>query len=201
MGCRCGICSNVPADLDDGVAAKCFGRAGLAAQRSWLEAPEQGQTQFSVSFSALRPAWWCLAGRRALLHSGFHPPRQSAIDEELVRATAGFDTKALQSMTGEGQSMCGGAQTRDRHRANFADHLLLGVCMSRPSSAIYDYIVMELAPTEHGPVEATMTNVCEPPASLVGKNLYALDSLTPTPPTGRVEVNQRKLHVPQQRQL
>ncbi len=31
-----------------------------------------------------------------------------------------------------------------------------------PSSAIYDYIVRELAPTEHEPDEAPITIVCEP---------------------------------------
>lgn len=34
--------------------------------------------------------------------------------------------------------------------------------MSIPSSAIYDYIVRELAPTEHEPDEAPITIVCEP---------------------------------------
>jgi len=40
--------------------------------------------------------------------------------------------------------------------------LLLGVRMSKPSSAIYDYIARELAPTEHEPDEAPITIVCEP---------------------------------------
>jgi hypothetical protein len=34
--------------------------------------------------------------------------------------------------------------------------------MSKPSSAIYDYIVRELTPTEHEPDEAPITIVCEP---------------------------------------
>ncbi len=34
--------------------------------------------------------------------------------------------------------------------------------MSKPSSAIYHYIVRELAPTEHEPDEAPITIVCEP---------------------------------------
>jgi len=34
--------------------------------------------------------------------------------------------------------------------------------MPKPSSAIYDYIVRELAPTEHEPDEAPLTIVCEP---------------------------------------
>ncbi len=34
--------------------------------------------------------------------------------------------------------------------------------MSKPSSAIYDYIVRELAPTDHEPDEAPITIVCEP---------------------------------------
>lgn len=34
--------------------------------------------------------------------------------------------------------------------------------MSKPSSAIYDYIVRELAPTEHEPDEAPLAIVCEP---------------------------------------
>lgn len=34
--------------------------------------------------------------------------------------------------------------------------------MSKPRSAIYDYIVRELAPTEHEPDEAPITIVCEP---------------------------------------
>lgn len=34
--------------------------------------------------------------------------------------------------------------------------------MPKPSSAIYDYIVRELAPTEHEPDEAPITIVCEP---------------------------------------
>lgn len=34
--------------------------------------------------------------------------------------------------------------------------------MSKPSSAIYDYIVRELAPTEHEPDEAPITTICEP---------------------------------------
>ena len=34
--------------------------------------------------------------------------------------------------------------------------------MSNPSSAIYDYVVRELAPTEHAPDEAPITIVCEP---------------------------------------
>lgn len=39
--------------------------------------------------------------------------------------------------------------------------------MSKPGSAIYDYIVRELAPTEHEPDEAPITIACEP-LSLVG---------------------------------
>ena len=34
--------------------------------------------------------------------------------------------------------------------------------MLKPASAIYDYIVRELAPTEHEPDEAPLTVVCEP---------------------------------------
>lgn len=34
--------------------------------------------------------------------------------------------------------------------------------MSIPVSAVYDYIVRELAPTEHEPDEAPITIVCEP---------------------------------------
>jgi len=34
--------------------------------------------------------------------------------------------------------------------------------MPKPSSAIYDYIVRELAPTDHEPDEASITIVCEP---------------------------------------
>jgi hypothetical protein len=34
--------------------------------------------------------------------------------------------------------------------------------MSKPYSAIYQYIVRELAPTEHEPDEAPITIVCEP---------------------------------------
>ena len=34
--------------------------------------------------------------------------------------------------------------------------------MSKPSSAIYDYIVRELAPTEHESDEAPITIICEP---------------------------------------
>ncbi len=34
--------------------------------------------------------------------------------------------------------------------------------MPKPSSAIYDYIVRELAPTEHEPDEAPIAIVCEP---------------------------------------
>lgn len=34
--------------------------------------------------------------------------------------------------------------------------------MSKPSSAIYDYIVRELAPTEREPDEAPITIICEP---------------------------------------
>ncbi len=40
--------------------------------------------------------------------------------------------------------------------------LPLGACMPKPSSAIYDYIVKELAPTEYEPDEAPITIVCEP---------------------------------------
>jgi len=41
-------------------------------------------------------------------------------------------------------------------------HLPLDVSMPTPSSSIYDYIVRELAPTEHEPDEAPITIVCEP---------------------------------------
>ncbi len=34
--------------------------------------------------------------------------------------------------------------------------------MSQPNSAIYDYIVRELAPSEHEPDEAPITIVCQP---------------------------------------
>jgi hypothetical protein len=34
--------------------------------------------------------------------------------------------------------------------------------MLKPNSAIYDYIVRELAPTEHEPDEAPVTIVCKP---------------------------------------
>jgi len=34
--------------------------------------------------------------------------------------------------------------------------------MPKPSSAVYGYIVKELAPTEHEPDEASITIVCEP---------------------------------------
>lgn len=37
-----------------------------------------------------------------------------------------------------------------------------------PNSAVYDYIVRELAPTEHEPDEAPITIVCEPLAGSGG---------------------------------
>lgn len=40
--------------------------------------------------------------------------------------------------------------------------------MLKPSSAIYDYIVRELAPTEHAPDEAPIAIVCEPLSVLGG---------------------------------
>ena len=40
--------------------------------------------------------------------------------------------------------------------------------MPKPSSAIYGYIVRELAPTEHEPDEAPITIVCEPLAGSGG---------------------------------
>jgi len=40
--------------------------------------------------------------------------------------------------------------------------------MSNSSSAIYDYIVRELAPNEHDPDEAPITIVCEPLSMLDG---------------------------------
>ncbi|MFY7906557.1 MAG: hypothetical protein ACOVO0_10495 [Burkholderiaceae bacterium] len=43
--------------------------------------------------------------------------------------------------------------------------------MSQPNTAVYDYIVRELAPTEHGPDEAPITIVCEPLSVAVGTDL------------------------------
>ena len=40
--------------------------------------------------------------------------------------------------------------------------------MSQPNTAIYDYIVRELAPAEHEPDEAPITIVCEPLSTLDG---------------------------------
>lgn len=40
--------------------------------------------------------------------------------------------------------------------------------MSSPNSAIYDYIVRELAPTDHGADEAPITIDCEPLSTLDG---------------------------------
>lgn len=40
--------------------------------------------------------------------------------------------------------------------------------MSQPSTAIYDYIVRELAPADHAPDEAPITIVCEPLSRLDG---------------------------------
>lgn len=40
--------------------------------------------------------------------------------------------------------------------------------MPTPNTAIYDYIVRELAPTEHAPDEAPITIVCEPLSRLDG---------------------------------
>jgi hypothetical protein len=40
--------------------------------------------------------------------------------------------------------------------------------MSPPSTAIYDYIVRELAPTDHEPDEAPIAIVCEPLSRLDG---------------------------------
>lgn len=40
--------------------------------------------------------------------------------------------------------------------------------MSQPSTAIYDYIVRELAPAEHEPDEAPITIDCEPLSLLDG---------------------------------
>ena len=42
--------------------------------------------------------------------------------------------------------------------------------MSKPRSAIYDYIVRELAPNEHEPSEAPITIVCEPQNAVDGVN-------------------------------
>jgi len=42
--------------------------------------------------------------------------------------------------------------------------------MQTPISAVYDYIVRELAPTEHEPDEAPITIVCEPLAGSSGTN-------------------------------
>ncbi|MGK2897471.1 MAG: hypothetical protein ACSLE9_02100 [Burkholderiaceae bacterium] len=42
--------------------------------------------------------------------------------------------------------------------------------MPIPNSAVYDYIVRELAPTEHEPDEAPITIVCEPLAGSGGTN-------------------------------
>ena len=58
--------------------------------------------------------------------------------------------------------MFGGAQKGGRPGATFGQALPLGACMPIPSSAIYDYIVRELAPTEHEPDEAPLTIICEP---------------------------------------
>jgi hypothetical protein len=44
----------------------------------------------------------------------------------------------------------------------FANLLPLVACMSTPKSAVYNYIVRELAPAEHEPDEASITIVCEP---------------------------------------
>lgn len=42
--------------------------------------------------------------------------------------------------------------------------------MLKPTSAIYDYIVRELKPTEHEPDEAPITIVCEPVGVADGMN-------------------------------
>jgi hypothetical protein len=48
--------------------------------------------------------------------------------------------------------------------------------MSKPSSAIYDYIVRELAPTEHEPDEAPITIVCKPLS--VGEEASSRDAIS-----------------------
>lgn len=52
-----------------------------------------------------------------------------------------------------------------------ADVLTRGPCMPIPNSAIYNYIVRELALTEHAPDEAPITIVCEPLVAPGGANV------------------------------
>lgn len=56
----------------------------------------------------------------------------------------------------------GNEQTGDCHTAILDQHLLPGICVSSSNPAVYDYIVRELAPTEHAPDEAPITIVYEP---------------------------------------
>lgn len=58
--------------------------------------------------------------------------------------------------------MFGSAQTIALQEATVIAILFQGLNMPIPSSAVYDYIVRELAPTEHEPDEAPLTIVCEP---------------------------------------
>ncbi len=48
---------------------------------------------------------------------------------------------------------CAGAPIRVRHGAIFIHTFLLGTSVSKPSSAVYGYIVRELASTEHASEE------------------------------------------------
>jgi len=47
-------------------------------------------------------------------------------------------------------------------KLSWLNPLPLGARMLKPSSAIYDYIVRELAPSDHEPDEAPINIVCEP---------------------------------------
>jgi|GEM_PF-100075 len=62
----------------------------------------------------------------------------------------------------------GSAPTPDIQKATVQSILSLGACMPIPTSALYDYIVRELAPSEHEPDEAPITIVCEPLAGSGG---------------------------------
>lgn len=50
----------------------------------------------------------------------------------------------------------------DRQGAKLVHYFLHPACVQKPNSATYDYIVRELAPTEHEPDEAPINIVCEP---------------------------------------
>ena len=49
--------------------------------------------------------------------------------------------------------------------------------MPIPTSAIYDYIVRELAPTDHEPDEAPITIVCEPLNVPAGSSVHGTMSM------------------------